>query len=171
MWRELYDTSDAHKHVYPFGWNDKLNDFQRLLVLRCFRPDKMILGVQDFVIATMGEKFVIPPTFDLAGCYTDASNDIPLVFVLSAGSDPMSNIIKFAAGPQGSRFESISLGQGQGPKVGCFFSSSSPGSPGCPPLRPFCGCYRLPGHPFICSWNHSSIMLCFCRSFFYPLYI
>ena len=94
--------------------------------------------------------------------YTDASNDIPLVFVLSAGSDPMSNIIKFAAGPQGSRFESISLGQGQGPKVGCFFSSSSPGSPGCPPLRPFCGCYRLPGHPFICSWNHSSIMLCFC---------
>ncbi len=118
VWRELYDTSDAHRHVYPFGWNDKLSAFQRLLVLRCFRPDKMILGVQDFVIATMGEKFVIPPTFDLAACYSDASNVIPLVFVLSAGSDPMSNIIKFAAGPQGSRFESISLGQGQGPKVG-----------------------------------------------------
>eukprot|EP00946_MAST-07B_sp_MAST-7B-sp1_P002136 g2136.t1 len=36
VWRELYDTSDAHKHIYPFGWYEKLTPFQRLLQLAMF---------------------------------------------------------------------------------------------------------------------------------------
>lgn len=115
-WKELYDSSNAQSHVLPFGWDSKLNGFQKLLLLRCFRPDKLILAIQEFVVAQMGEKYVKPPTFDLEGCFNDSTNISPLVFVLSAGSDPMAALLKFSE-DKSARVESISLGQGQGPKA------------------------------------------------------
>ena len=64
----------------------------------------------------MGDKYVKPPTFDLVGCFNDSTNISPLVFVLSAGSDPMASLLKFSE-DKNARVESISLGQGQGPKA------------------------------------------------------
>jgi dynein heavy chain len=74
VWKELYDSSTAHMHVLPFEWEKKLNGLQRLMLLRCFRPDKLILAIQNFVISEMGEKYVKPPTFDLDGCFNDSTN-------------------------------------------------------------------------------------------------
>jgi len=119
-WKELYDSSTAHTHTLPLlngvNWDTKLNGLQKLLILRCFRPDKLILALQNFVIDEMGEKYVKPPTFDLVGCFNDSTNSSPLVFVLSAGSDPMAALLKFSE-DKSARVESISLGQGQGPKA------------------------------------------------------
>lgn len=48
--------------------------------------------------------------------FLDTSNITPLVFVLSSGSDPMSNFLRFAEEMKYmDKFYSISLGQGQGP--------------------------------------------------------
>ena len=63
----------------------------------CCRPDKVVPAVQDFVEAQMGRKFVEPPTFDLTACHADSSATTPLIFVLSAGSDPTAALLQFAA--------------------------------------------------------------------------
>lgn len=64
----------------------------------------------------MGSKFVTPPPFDLAKSYGDSNSLIPLIFILSPGSDPMGALSKFSENMDyASRFRSISLGQGQGP--------------------------------------------------------
>ncbi|GBG33042.1 Dynein heavy chain 7, axonemal [Hondaea fermentalgiana] len=112
----IYDAADAHQMPLPDTWEDKMSSFQKMLVLRCLRPDKVSLAVQDFVIEKMGDRFVKPPSFNLGACYSDASYLTPLVFVLSAGSDPMSAIIKLSEEIH-ARVESISLGQGQGIKA------------------------------------------------------
>ena len=53
-----------------------------------------MIAVQNYVMSELGDKFVKPPPFDLAACYVDSAITNPLVFVLSAGSDPMENIFK-----------------------------------------------------------------------------
>lgn len=64
----------------------------------------------------MGLHFVVPPPFDISKSYVDSNCLIPLVFILSPGSDPMATLTKFADSMNYlERFESISLGQGQGP--------------------------------------------------------
>lgn len=64
----------------------------------------------------MGLHFVIPPPFDISKSYADSNCLTPLIFILSVGSDPMDALLKFAESMNYlERFESISLGQGQGP--------------------------------------------------------
>ena len=60
-----------------------------------------------------------PPTFKIAPSFKDSSNISPLIFVLSAGTDPVKDFEAFAEeeGMRGSRTAMISLGQGQGKKA------------------------------------------------------
>jgi hypothetical protein len=87
-----------------------------MCILRTIRPDKLLLAAQDFVVANMERKFVEPPPFDLAACFEDASVSLPLIFVLSMGSDPTKAFLTFAEQiGMRSKVDVISLGQGQGP--------------------------------------------------------
>jgi dynein heavy chain, axonemal len=52
--------------------------------------------------------------FSIEPGYNDSSATVPLIFILSAGSDPMASLLKFAD-DHGQRVEAVSLGQGQGP--------------------------------------------------------
>lgn len=82
-------------------------------MLKAIRPDKITAAIQNFVIDRIGKAFVDPPTFNLGACYKDSSNISPLIFVLSAGTDPMVDFIKFAEEEDMiSKIDSVSLGQG-----------------------------------------------------------
>merc|ERR1712166_763773 len=115
-WKIVYDAEDPDFTPFPDGYDEeiKLSKFQRLCLLRCLRPDKVVPSVVRFVASTLGHKFTEPPSFDLASAFKDSSNIIPIVFVLSPGTDPMANILRLA-NKKGSKVDSLSLGKGQGP--------------------------------------------------------
>ncbi len=118
-WKELlYDANETPPHLatFPQPYNDKLNQFQKMIIIRCVCPDKITLAVTEFVKRNLGQKFIEPPPFDLAKSYADSSCFAPLVFILSPGADPMAQLLKFSQdkGFDGAKFNAISLGQGQG---------------------------------------------------------
>ncbi|CAF4568450.1 unnamed protein product [Rotaria sp. Silwood1] len=115
-WKILYDSPTPHEQSYPDDY-ENLRSLERLVVLRLFRPDKMVPAVQQYIIKQMGQQFVEPPTFDLPGSYADSSATTPLIFVLSPGADPMMALLKFGEtmGVFDERIKTVSLGQGQGP--------------------------------------------------------
>jgi dynein heavy chain len=114
-WKTIYDSLSPQDETFP-GIFSEVQGLGRLCALRTIRPDKIVLAVQKFVNQIMGEKFIKPPPFDLQACYNDSSAVVPLVFILSAGSDPMGAVFR-AAEALKTNVDPISLGQGQGPKA------------------------------------------------------
>jgi len=98
----------------PAPWNEKLTEFQKLLILKALRPDKLIPGLQNWICDMIGKEFIIFPTFDLSKVFKDSSIITFLIFLLSAGSDPAADFLRFAEEIcMSKRYDSISLGQGQ----------------------------------------------------------
>ncbi|KAK2862487.1 hypothetical protein Q5P01_002020 [Channa striata] len=114
--KRIFDSNQPHREPLPGKWDTELDSFQKLCVLRCLRSDCLIQGLQDFVSAQLGQCFIEPQTSDLSAIFTESSPSIPLIFVLSPGTDPAADLYKFADVMQFSKkMSAISLGQGQGP--------------------------------------------------------
>ncbi|CAH1117610.1 unnamed protein product [Phaedon cochleariae] len=116
-WKVVFDSGEPQDCPLPPPWDTKLNLFQKLLVLRCLRYDKVVPAIQNFVSANLGKMYIEPPPFDLTSSYADSHCCIPLIFILTPGADPTAVLLKFAddQGFGAARLFPLSLGQGQGP--------------------------------------------------------
>ncbi|KAG7377648.1 hypothetical protein PHYPSEUDO_011184 [Phytophthora pseudosyringae] len=116
LWEVSYNSTDPAETLVSISAVAELDAFQRIIVLRCLRPDKVIPAVMSFVAAEMGQRFIEPQPFDLKAGFDDSNCSTPLIFVLTPGADPMSELLKLAAELGfNKKFVAISLGQGQGP--------------------------------------------------------
>ncbi|KAK3571583.1 hypothetical protein QTP86_014552, partial [Hemibagrus guttatus] len=124
-WKRVYDSSRPHRERFPGKWHT-LGGMEHMAVLRCFRPDKLVPAVQQFIVENMGRTYIEPPTFDLAKSYSDSNCCSPLIFILSPGSDPTAVLLKFAEDMKmgGSKTQAVSLGQGQGPIAASIIKSA-----------------------------------------------
>ncbi|CAM9103575.1 unnamed protein product [Discosporangium mesarthrocarpum] len=116
-WREWQNLEAPEDVGFPGGFYKQLHPLQRLCVTRCFRPDRVYNAVKIMVMDMMGDKFVQPPVLDYNRIFTQSNPGNPMVFILSPGADPQSDIqlLGEELGFSGNRFKFISLGQGQGP--------------------------------------------------------
>uniref|UniRef100_A0A8B9YYG6 Dynein axonemal heavy chain 3 n=1 Tax=Bos mutus grunniens TaxID=30521 RepID=A0A8B9YYG6_BOSMU len=124
-WKFIYDSAWPHEETFPGSWKF-LHGLERMVILRCLRPDKMIPAIRGFIAEHMGSVYIEAPTFDLQGSYSDSNCCAPLIFVLSPGADPMAGLLKFAddLGMGGTKTQTISLGQGQGPIAAKMINSA-----------------------------------------------
>ncbi len=112
-WYQWYTHTEPAKSTLPVDWDAKLNEFQKLVVIR---SDRVSFKAIAFVSNNMGQKFTEPPVLDMGQGLSESSANTPLIFVLSAGADPASYLFSLAETVKmTNRFFSLSLGQGQAP--------------------------------------------------------
>nr|AML30862.1 axonemal inner arm dynein heavy chain 6 [Marsilea vestita] len=115
-WEQWFKTSEPENVDLPGDWEDKLNELQHLIILRCFRQDRLMFATARYVANVLGQKFVEPPMLDLGESFGDSSPISPLLFILSAGVDPTTSLQQFAVTKGvADNFHAVALGQGQGP--------------------------------------------------------
>ncbi|KAK4813186.1 hypothetical protein QYF61_014017 [Mycteria americana] len=115
VWKNWYDTDALEQMPFPMQYQNNLTNFQKLLLLRCFRVDRLYRAVMDYVTLTMSEKYVQPPVISFEAIFEQSSPYSPVVFILSPGSDPVSDLMKLAerTGFGGDRLKFLAMGQGQ----------------------------------------------------------
>lgn len=114
-WRDWYDMEIPEVVDCPGNFTSKMTSFQKMMLLRCFRVDRVYCAINLYVIEVMGEEFVTPPVVNLQQVLEQTMPEVPVVFMLSPGSDPTGDLMKLAEKHRmlAEKFKYISLGQGQ----------------------------------------------------------
>ena len=60
-WKTVFDAEDPSFVPLPLQYDATMTMFQKLCLLRCLRPDKVVPSVVKFVENTLGHKFTEPP--------------------------------------------------------------------------------------------------------------
>jgi dynein heavy chain len=119
-WKDIYDAtdpSDLERYPYPGRWND-IELIYKIVIMRALRPDKVIPMIQRLIKEEreLGEYYLMPAQSDLPELYSDSKNNTPIIIVISAGADPVTEIANFSRAEK-IDYVPISLGKGQGKKA------------------------------------------------------
>jgi dynein heavy chain len=118
-WEKIYNSPNPqdYNNPWPNPWNN-LNILDRTVVISILRPDKVVQCIQIMVTneKELGDKYIKPPAFNMNEVFADSTNKQPIIIVLSAGADPMRDILKLASEKK-IQFNPLSLGAGQAEKA------------------------------------------------------
>lgn len=107
---------DPESDVMDVNWNSDLNSFEKLMIIKALKEEKLIFAITNYVSTELGKSFIESPGVSLHLLYKDTASTVPLIFILSPGSDPFVAFQKFAFEfGMIDKLHAISLGQGQGP--------------------------------------------------------
>jgi dynein heavy chain len=113
-WTEWGQCAAPDETPMPNGWEETLTDFQKGVMLKVFRPEKLMFAFKAYVRVHMGPFYGESQPTTMEAIYRDTDCLTPLIFILSTGADPTDQLYKFAK-ESGflERLGTISLGQGQ----------------------------------------------------------
>merc|ERR1719454_2699960 len=95
-WKKWYSCGEPEREALPGDWDGRLDQMQKLIVVRCIRPDRVPTAVSMYVAMKLDQKFVEAPPLDLGQIYEESTATTPLLFVLTPGMDP-TQLIKSLA--------------------------------------------------------------------------
>ncbi|MEQ2166023.1 Dynein heavy chain 5, axonemal, partial [Goodea atripinnis] len=112
QWKSWFDKEAPEEEVLPNSNDQSLDCFRRLLLIRCWCPDRTIAQARKYIINAMGEKYIEGVILDLEKMWEESDPRTPLICFLSMGSDPTDSIT--ALGKK-HKIETryVSMGQGQ----------------------------------------------------------
>ncbi|XP_071340329.1 dynein axonemal heavy chain 5 isoform X1 [Trachinotus anak] len=111
-WRTWFDHPAPEDAALPDGYEEKLDTFRKLLLIRSWCPDRTIAQARRYISESLGQQYAEGLVLDLDGMLAESDNRTPMVCLLSMGSDPTENIERLAKS-KGAPCRPISMGQGQ----------------------------------------------------------
>jgi len=88
IWRTWIKSEDPSELPLPNNYDNKLTEFQKVLLYKGLRPEKISFIVKKYVEKTLGKLFSNPMPVIMEEVYKDSDNKIPIIFVLTVGADP-----------------------------------------------------------------------------------
>jgi dynein heavy chain len=110
LFKPFFESPKNENTPLPEPWESSLTSFQKLIVIKSIRGDKITASVNFFVESKIGKEFTEPPTFELEKSFKDSSSAVPLLFILVTGSDPVNDFKNFAE-LKNKKYEFVSLGK------------------------------------------------------------
>ncbi|OQR88006.1 dynein heavy chain [Achlya hypogyna] len=115
-WRKWFAAEDAEQTKLP-GDYAKLTPFQKIILLRALRPDRVTNALRRFILDSLGEQYVTQPPFNMLQTFEETTPAIPIFFVLFPGVDPTPWVEDLGrtkgVSIENDNFINISMGQGQ----------------------------------------------------------
>uniref|UniRef100_UPI00398E4471 dynein axonemal heavy chain 8-like isoform X2 n=2 Tax=Pristiophorus japonicus TaxID=55135 RepID=UPI00398E4471 len=112
IWKVWFDAEAPEEAIIPNGYNDSLDSFCKLLLIRSWCPDRTLSQARNYISDAMGVIYAEPVILNLETTWEESDVQTPLICFLSMGSDP-SNQIEGLAKKLIINCRAISMGQGQ----------------------------------------------------------
>ncbi|XP_051041734.1 dynein axonemal heavy chain 14 [Phodopus roborovskii] len=115
---ELLNENDEMFNPICFPW-EKLTPFQRLILIKILRPERLENSVRKFITEKMGSEYIHETTVNLKDSYKESTAQTPLILIHSYGIDLNNILLRFAQELKGMtpKVTMISLGRGQAAKA------------------------------------------------------
>ena len=109
------ESDEGFYHRIPNGLDKTLSSFDKILLVKCLKPEKVLFAVQKYLEADLGSEYAISPVSSMETLFVASQANSPIIFVLSQGVDPMQQVRNYAE-RQGmaDRLKIMSLGSNQG---------------------------------------------------------
>ena len=115
-WQTWMEDEQPEAAKLP-GRHRSATAFERLLLLRAMRPDRLPLALRSWISEELGDVYVKQPNFSMQQVYNISGPTVPVFFVLFPGVDPTTWVEALGAEngitEENGLFVNISMGQGQ----------------------------------------------------------
>merc|ERR1719161_2648821 len=90
-----------------------LGPFLRLVVIRSMREDRTGVAIAQFINAQLDSRFTAPVTDAISDIFDESGPRKPVLYLLTAGSDPTMAIDELAKKKKKFPTDKVSMGEGQ----------------------------------------------------------
>ena len=115
-WKEWIELEYSETEPLPGEWK-RQSEFNKLLIMRAVRPDRLPAAIKAFVNTTLGSHYTESIPYNLERSFEDAQPGIPTFIFLSPGVDVAASVealgSKLGYTKDIGNYKSVSLGQGQ----------------------------------------------------------
>jgi dynein heavy chain len=111
-WRSWYEKDAPENEILPSGYQNSLDAFRRLLLVRSWCLDRTIMMSKQYIASCMGQKYADAQILDLDAMLGESDCRTPMICLLSQGSDPSADIENLARKNK-IDIKAVSMGQGQ----------------------------------------------------------
>uniref|UniRef100_H2YUI8 AAA+ ATPase domain-containing protein n=1 Tax=Ciona savignyi TaxID=51511 RepID=H2YUI8_CIOSA len=112
QWKAWFDTEAPEEEVIPDGYSASLDTFRKLLLIRSWCPDRIMPQARKYIGQSLGARFSEAVILNLEETHQESTIRVPLICLLSQGSDPTDQISTLAK-KKNIDCRAISMGQGQ----------------------------------------------------------
>jgi len=118
QWRRWFDENEPENCAVPeyeerIVAERSLGSFVRLVLVRALREDRTSIACAQFIDSKLGSRFTAPVTDAIVDIYQESAARKPVLYLLSAGTDPASMIDELAKKRKKFPTDKVSMGEGQ----------------------------------------------------------